>query len=190
MPEIQGTIADHLKRMGADDISGVAQSRHMTQAGRTMVQSKTNPAVGVLIENGQRHVLYGLGDPNFSPARLSYDTTGKIDSVRINNSDRSGHVTYRAEAPVVDAIIKAASGKPSGRGYAVAALAKASGATNKFGDSRWGVGLIQSAEAMDTKLLSSSHHAIGCVQAKWQDFVKPLETPKPQSFQRPGAPKM
>ncbi len=191
MPQPQTATSemnDHLKRIGAEDLAGVASSKHIQSIGRLQSQSTKNPSVGILIEDGKRHIMYGLGDPNFAPARLTYDDKGKLESVQINNSDRSGHVTYKAAAPVVEAILKAAASKPQGRGYAVAALAKAANATDKFGNSNWGVGLIASAQDKDTKNLSSTHLAIAALQAKWQQFVKPYETPK-LTQQKPQAQK-
>ncbi len=179
MPQPQTSdISEHLKRIGADDLAGVAGSKHIQSIGRLQSSSQKNPSVGILVENGKVNLMFGLGDPNFAPARMTYDDKGKLESVQINNSDRSGHVTYKAAAPVVDAILKAAASKPQGRGQAVAALAKAANATDKFGNCNWGVGLIASAQDKDTKNLSSTHLAIAALQNKWQQFVKPFEAPK------------
>ena len=171
-------ISEHLKRIGAEDLAGLAGSKHLQSIGRLQSSSQKNPSVGILVENGKLNLMYGLGDPNFAPARLTYDDKGKLESVQINNSDRSGHVTYKAAPQVVEAILKAAASKPQGRGFAVATLAKAANATDKFGNCNWGVGLISSAQDKDTRNITATHNAIAALQNKWQQFVKPFETPK------------
>jgi hypothetical protein len=167
---MKGLLKQHLEYVGASDL---ANTSAVPLAAPITMYSQKNPSIALRIEHGKAQMLYGLQDPNFSPAQIAYDENGTPEYVRLNNSDRSGHNDYRPEGSIVGAVLDAAKGHPVGRGYAVAALAKAAHAMNEFGDERWGVGLTPSAQHMDTKNLPATHSAVAAIHRKWQDAFLP-----------------
>jgi hypothetical protein len=167
---MQGLLREHLDYVGASDL---ADMRAPSLAMPITMYSDKNPSIALRFENGKAQILYGLRDPNFSPARIFYDKNGNPEYVRLYNSDRSGHADYRPDSEIVEAVLNAAKGQPVGRGYAVAALARAAHAPDENGGFDWGVGLIEREQNMDTEKLPATHSAVAAIHSKWQDAFLP-----------------
>jgi hypothetical protein len=167
---MKGLLKEHLDYVGASDLAEMSLPR---LAAPITFYSDKNPSIALRIENGKTQLLYGLQDPNFSPARIFYDASGNPEYVRLYNSDRSGHADYRPDSDIVSAVLDAAKGHPVGRGYAVAALARAAQAPGAEGDYDWGVDLAERVQFMDTNNLPATHSAVAAIHRKWQDAFLP-----------------
>src|ERR1700742_1088441 len=111
--KIKGKLKAHLEQVGASDLAGRSIIPH---TGSITLHSEKNRSVALRIEHGKTQMLYGLADPNFSPAQISYDDNGEPDAVIINNSSRSGHQVFKPENTIVNAILTAARSQPTGKG--------------------------------------------------------------------------
>lgn len=167
---MKGLLKDHLDYVGASDLAEM--SAPLLTAPITLYSDR-NPSVAVRVESGKAQLLYGLRDPNFSPARIFYDANGNPEYVRLYNSDRSGHADYRPDSEIINAVLDAAKGQPIGRGYAVAALARAAHVPSEDGEYDWGVDLIEREQNMDTNTLPATHSAVAAIHRKWQDAFLP-----------------
>lgn len=160
MPQAtQSDLVTHLTALGATDLIGRIPSP--TLRGSFNISCDKNPALSLEVRDGKVKLHAGLGDGNFSPPRIVYDAQGHAESVELPNSAMSGCGTYKPVAPIINAVL--ATGKAScAKGYAVAAMASASGVDRNFRP-----GLIESYRNLDTQHLPAVHSAVAAVQERW-----------------------
>ena len=173
------TLDQFLRDVGATDLVDRAQhfKKHSVGNGRFQIASDRNQSVALVAQAGQLSVLFGLGDRNFAPLSINFDSAGNADRVSAPNANlgRSGETRFRADAEVMRAVTTAASSMKSGNGgstglYA-AALARAAGAPTPAGRTDWGPGKIETARDIDTATRGGSMNAVAAVVQKWQQHI-------------------
>ena len=125
------------------------------------------------VTGGGTRVFIGLGDNNFSPVSVKFNSQGVAEHVQYphSNCGYSGHTLLQPAQPVLNALITAAKSIKSGHspGTAMAALARASGAPTP-GTSSWGRGLVASSADIDTATWQGSNNAGKAVLQKWAGY--------------------
>ncbi len=174
-------LQSFLEGVGAKDLVGwVLQEQRngnrtafgTATGGRMQTASQDNKSIALLFEGGETHILYGLGDRNFSPVKITFDQKGAAQtaSVPLSGVGRSGVATFRAEPQILSAISSAANALKSGAsgtGHYMGWLAKSAGAVTPRGNTDWGTNKISEARNTDTGTPEGSMNAASALLAKW-----------------------